>query len=127
MRKSFVQWWVLCVGLSFGAPASAVTLSTGMSPEAFAGDVVDCFVSNVNTAPITASVQMFALSGALLTPNYDGCSSGPIAPGVTCQVQVTPVSAGFMRCTVTASSSKVRANLQVYTTSNFVGSVPATK
>jgi hypothetical protein len=116
-----------CVGAA--APAFAGTYTTTMV-QAAVGDYIDCLVSNVGTTPVNVTVKFFNYPGSEVTASGGNdclAMSGVLPAGVTCGAYLG--GSGFVRCEVTASSSKVRAAVIVFdgTTGRSVTSVPATK
>ena len=108
---------VLC-----GTAQAATTLHT---PIAFASGQSACFVTNVDTRPITVTVTMTDNSGNTLTSVVDSCNGTPLGPRRSCQFRPPPDADGF--CTVVSSSSKVRASLNIFGSDNLITVVPATK
>jgi hypothetical protein len=113
---------------ALAAPSAAGTYNTTPVQTA-ATEGLQCMISNVGTAPVTVTAVLLDVTGAAITPVGDVCQSGfggELPAGATCGV----VYAGstFARCTVTASSSRIRAALSVVdNTGRMTLSVPATK
>ena len=117
----------LAMALSIGlvATAHAGTYSTPILYHN-SGNPVDCYVTNVGTTPIRFAVTLYNDAGGVVTPTFDFCLGDTLPAGATCRVNLT--AGGFTRCTVEASSSKVRANMVIYDgASNIIGSAVATK
>jgi hypothetical protein len=92
------------------------------------GGQLECVISNVGTTPVRFTVTLYSSpDGAALTPSVDTCAVllGALPAGQTCVVSLgAPVAA---RCTVEASSSKVRALLRVLNSGEIPIAVPLTR
>jgi hypothetical protein len=110
----------LGLGLGIAAPARAVTFS---SPILQTEGSMSCFVTNVGKKPIDVVVTIHNFSGAVL-PTSGSCNDGPLDVGATCLENVSFAQA---RCTVDASSSKVRAVFAIIEGTKTTAVVPLTK
>ena len=115
----------LTLALSTVAPVRAGTYYSPLLQAVPAGHQLWCMVSNVGTTPITISVKVF--NGDEVTPDFDTCSFNPeLGPMSDCFLIFDAPQAG--RCTVEASSSKIRAVLWVQDSSGvIVSTAPLTK
>jgi hypothetical protein len=110
----------------FAAHARAVTLSSPVLQSI--GGNLTCTVSNVGTTPVKFSVTLHSRQdGNVLAPELDDCAVffGVLPEGQTCEVALTPPAAA--RCTVEASSSKVRAVLWVLNSGEASSPIPLTR
>ena len=119
----------LKLALAVAAPAYAGTYSTSPVQSA-ATEGLNCTVSNVGTTPVDVTVTLLDVLGAPVTTGVSNVCiagfGGVLPPGATCGAAY--VGALFARCTVTASSSRIRAALTVLdSTGRMTLSVPATK
>jgi hypothetical protein len=92
------------------------------------GQFMAFVVTNLDKKPIDVTATIADLNGVAIVPIANACTT-PLAPQASCGVIVaTDTSA---RCSVTASSSKIRAAINVLTgniaTPSLVTVVPATK
>jgi hypothetical protein len=83
----------------------------------------------VGTTAVTVAVSFLNGSGTTTSPASDTCASGggTLAPGETCYGALDAAGSQLARCSVDASSSKIRAALMLVRTGDTVLSVPATK
>jgi hypothetical protein len=117
----------LVLALAFGivSPAHAGTYSSPLLV-AQTGEIAACYVSNVGTKPIDVTVTLFDNAGSVVTPTNNGCNVlGTLSPQQSCEV--TKVGYAPVRCTVEASSSKVRTLMGIVESGKMRLGVPATK
>ena len=115
----------LALTLGIFTPARAATYSTPALQAPDNGSLV-CIASNVGTTPVNVTMTIYTSLGAAVTPGTDICANdfgGVLPPGATC-FQIYSAVVPFGRCTVDASSSKIRA---VLLTRDPVGNVIATQ
>ena len=109
--------------------AAAATVLTTNAALANNGQRPLCVITNIDKKPITITVQLLDLGGTPQTPTFNNCPVPPatLAPGSVCEVQVAANTQAY--CVVTASSSKVRAALDLFngTTGALEVVIPATK
>ena len=126
--------WVsmaLTLTLALGMVASARADTTLSSPLLTAGagnGILLCSVSNVNKKPIDVTVTLYDSFGNV-APGQDSCATafnGVLPAGASCS---SALAGGVsVRCTVTTSSSKVRAVFSVRDGDfNTTAAVPLTK
>jgi hypothetical protein len=125
MRKAIFGFVALC----FAGDVGAATLFSTPQVPANNGQLPYCLVTNVDTKPITVTMELVDFFGDTITPDFDGCPVPPatLAPRETCQVAASPNSQ--MSCRVTSSSKKIRAALNLFngTTSTLEVQAPATR
>jgi hypothetical protein len=115
---------IFCIVLAGSAHAG--TYSTPMLEAGSTGstDSLTCMVSNIGTTPVDLTVTFYNPGGGVVAPSSATCGAG-LAAGSTCFVKKSGVVA--LRCTVEASSSKVRAVLFLTGSSGIQAAVAATK
>jgi hypothetical protein len=129
MRKITRGLFALAFCAMASAPqAGAVTLfSTPLVPAN--GQVPVCSVTNVDTKPITLTVEVVDADGATVVPVANECPVAPatLAPRETCFLYA-PINAR-VSCRVTSSSKKIRAALNLLngTTAALEVQAPATR
>jgi hypothetical protein len=116
MRKIAGGLVAIAVSAVLAAPAHTATFSTPMLQGASGGE---CLVSNVGTSPVNLTVTLYNPSGGVVAPSFSTCGTS-LGAGETCLVNKSGSVA--LRCTVDASSTKIRAALSV-----SGQAVPATK
>jgi hypothetical protein len=117
---------MLIVLLAVSTLASAATYSTSIVTSYAGQSSMGCVVSNVGTTPIDLTVTFFDVTGASVAPVYNGCGSS-VAAGASCLVLLDGTVTQFARCSVNASSSKIRAALILDNSAATLLSVPATR
>jgi hypothetical protein len=116
MRSIRLPFLILTLTLGIVPSVRAGTYSSPILRITAAGgsNGLYCAISNVGTTPVNFTVPVLLnFNGVPVAPAFDDCTAkgGVLPAGVTCQVAVMAPSTA--RCTVGASSSKVRAILYV--------------
>src|SRR5262245_1713296 len=110
--------------LAIATAVHAGTLLSSPSLVGGSGDQLGCYVTNVDTRPVTVTVTLRDELGAPFSLSAETCVSVPtLAAGQTCFILRAPAP-GYGRCTVEASSSKVRATLSVLNAGHVAASLP---
>src|SRR5262245_14053838 len=111
------------------ASAHAVTLYTTTAQVTTASSALLCKVNNVGPSPVTVAVALANFDGVPVTGENTCVTtySGTLPAGASCFVRLWGPT-GNIRCTVDASSSKIRAGIEVLNgAGDSVLDVPATK
>jgi len=108
---------------SYGT-ASAIALATPLVSTT-APHIPECVVTNTSPSPVTLDVVVRDYYGVLVIPTFDDCAPD-LAPQASCSV--TGPAGTDMSCSITASSSRIRALIGVYDSSGtLIAAVPATR
>ena len=112
------------------AATSLVQASTLLSSPVLvggSGDQLGCYVTNVDTKAVKVTVTLRDELGNPLGLSAETCAYlGTLAAGQTCFVYRDPAPS-YGRCTVEASSGKIRAVLSVLNGGHVTASEPLTK
>jgi hypothetical protein len=115
--------------LASAPDAGAATVLTTVGAAASNDQVPVCFITNLDTRPITVTLQLFDILSGTPVPGTDTCPLPPatLPPGTGCVDRVAPNAQAY--CVVTSSSPKVRAALGLFNgpTGALEVVVPATK
>ena len=115
------------IGLSWATAAHAATFYTPVTAVP-GGHWVYCWLTNVGTSPIQATVTVFSSTGIDYTMLDSCAAAGTTTPGTACYALSGAQQLDSMYCKFTTSSSRVRGTLQVVDgLGNPVISVQATK
>jgi hypothetical protein len=90
---------------SMAGLASAGTISSAPVVSFWVDTQDACYVRNIGAKPVSVNVQIIRDDGAVVTPDFDSCNDGPLAPGTTCVVLADRTATGFSACSATTPGS----------------------
>lgn len=128
--RSVLLAFGLAVGVGAAVPVHAVTLSSALlsAGGGAGGGTLLCTVSNLDKKPVAVTMTMLSQTGSVFEDS-DTCAqlfAGLLPPGQSCTGSVAGGQAA--RCTVVASSNKVRAVFYVRDSAfNATAALPLTK
>jgi len=113
--------------LSVASASRAATVLTTPLVVYNNGQISSCWVTNLDTRPATISVKLIGQFGTDYTPPVGSGCPATLPPGESCSSQ--PVYPDYCYCSVTSSTSKIRAAMLLFdeVTNQLDVEVPATR
>jgi hypothetical protein len=113
--------------LSVASASRAATVLTTPLVVYNNGQIASCWVTNLDTRPATISVKLISQFGFDDTPPVGSGCPATLPPGQSCSSE--PVYPDYCYCSVTSSTSKIRAAMLLFdgVTNQLDVEVPATR